>query len=203
MAVAAIVLAAGDGRRVGRPKAWLTVHDRSFLEHVVDSALAAGISTIVGVVDPHQLEAREVLERLARRPRFSWTRGRAPERGPIDSLVAGLDALATPHDVLVWPVDHVGVAEETVRAIVNAGQERRNVAVVPQWNDRGGHPVWLPASWCASLRELPMAGTLRDVLRARIAQVDRLVVEDAWVTRDVDTLDELEAVRRAMAERSR
>src|SRR5262249_16679755 len=103
--VAAIILAAGAGARLGGvAKAALRLPDgRSVVESRLASARAAGASPVVVVAQPHGA----AVTALAGDARVVWNP--APERGMIGSLNAGI-AAAGPIDVaLCWPVDHARV----------------------------------------------------------------------------------------------
>lgn len=196
MSCAAVVLAAGAGRRLGTvAKALLRCADgRTFLQAVRDVAMHGGVSEIVVVVGPpHDAEVRGEAARLA----LSVIQNASPERGMASSVALGFaHALAhfTARIALLWPVDHPFVRPDTVQDIIARTTEQ--TIVTPVLDLRGGHPagfgrsLWPELARCASAPE-----GARSVIRAYAAacpdRVIRLPVTDLGVRTDVDTLGQL------------
>jgi molybdenum cofactor cytidylyltransferase len=193
--IAAVVLAAGRGERLGgRSKAALLLGDgRSFVAAVVDAARAAGVAKLIVVAAaPHEAVTRAAA-RAAGVGAGDVVTNAAPERGMASSFACGVAALADgAYDaVLCWPVDHPFVRVATVAALV--ARATPGSIVVPECGGRGGHPTLFGASFlpaCLAAAEAPDG--LRTVLRANAARVVRLGCDDPGVVRDVDTLDDFE-----------
>lgn len=90
MRAAGIVLAGGGSRRMGRDKARLDWHGRPLVVHVVAVLQAAGLAPIVVV-----RAAERPLPSLP--PEVVVAVDAAPDRGPLEGLLAGLESL--PDDV--------------------------------------------------------------------------------------------------------
>jgi molybdenum cofactor cytidylyltransferase len=176
MTVAAVVLAAGAGRRLGgRNKALLVRADgRTFLDAVVAGARAVASRVVVVVAEPHGAAVCAAVD-----AELVWNP--TPERGMVSSIACGLAALGDADAALVWPVDTPEVAPATVAAVVAAGA--REAIVIPTYRGRGGHPTLFGAElWPA----LATAGSAREVIAAAPQRVVRLPVDDPGVRRDVD-----------------
>src|SRR5262249_10914146 len=99
--IAGIVLAAGRSRRMGTPKAFLTLRDITFLERAVWALRDGGCGEVVVVAGPaDDATAREVAgaaERLGARAAVN------PETGSeqIESLRAGLRGLGAAAEAAV------------------------------------------------------------------------------------------------------
>lgn len=83
-----LVLAGGDSRRMGRPKAWLEVGDTFLLRHVADNLASAFSEVMVSFAEPEQLE-----QPVPYRVVFD----RKHSAGPLAGIEAGL--LAAHNDV--------------------------------------------------------------------------------------------------------
>ena len=195
----ALILAAGDSKRMGRPKALLEVDRRSAIRRCVELAHACGCERVVALVAP-EIDARTRAEFDARAEICSvhGVPDDRRERGPIGSLAYGLSKL--PHEaraLLIWPVDHPFVAESTIRALLEAVRDPANAArvVVPLYERRRGHPIAVPAQLVEALREhAGLAGpTLRDFVREH--ELLEVEVGDAFVRANADTPEEFEALR--------
>lgn len=189
--IAAVVLAAGAGRRLGTvAKALLPIGDRTFLGAIAEAGRAAGVSEWLVVVGaPHAAATGAEAGRLG----LAAVENPAPERGMASSIACGFAAAAerfAAEAAFLWPVDCPRVAPDTLRAL--AARADRDGAVVPVWQARGGHPpligraLWPELAACAELDE-----GARSVLRRDPERVARVAVGDPGVVADVDTPDDL------------
>jgi molybdenum cofactor cytidylyltransferase len=161
MRIVALILAGGEGRRMGGPKALLRIGEESFLAHVA-RALARPAVTVVAVLgyaaDQVRSEAglpEDVV--VAVNPR--------PQDGMLSSLLAGLDAAERlgADAVLIHPVDHPLVAPSTVDAVL-AGLQTGAPIVVPSYEGRRGHPTGFGRSAFSALRAADPGRGARAVL---------------------------------------
>ena len=144
--VAAIVLAAGSSRRMGRPKQLLPLAGRPLLQHVLDAAAGAAVAETVLVLG-HEAEAIRRAVRLAANARVVVNAAYAG--GQSTSLACGLGAAG--EDVVAAVVllgDQPQVTSALVDAVVAAFRRGTAAAVRPVWRDpsgaaRPGHPVVL------------------------------------------------------------
>lgn len=194
-AVAAIVLAAGASRRMGRPKPLLPWHDVTLLEYELEVLRAAGIERVAVV-----LGARADLVRRTLGPAHPFVFNPRWGSGRATSLARGAWALraATPAAILVQNVDQP-TTPEVVRCLVEALRSSGADAVQPAYRDaggveHGGHPVLLAGALLPALLDATEATEgLRGVLDGR--RVERVTIEDPTVSLDLDTPEAYEAAR--------
>jgi CTP:molybdopterin cytidylyltransferase MocA len=189
---AAIVLAAGEGRRMGGPKALLVVDGRPLIHAHVQRLREARCNNIV-VVTRHATAAA-IGDMPGARVVCADTHSMAA------SLSIGLQDLAPCVDrvVLVAPVDTLPVRCSTLRALLTAAAAEGTLVATPQHRGRSGHPIALRERLLRGFRE-GYTGTLRDVVRGAGAQRCKLEVDDAAVLVDLDTPADLAAHRRGLA----
>ncbi len=196
MRVAAIVLAAGAGRRMGGPKALARLHGETFV--------AAALSRF----DRRDVAARVVVlgaeaERVARDggvpPGVSVLLNPRWSEGMLTSVWAGLDAAESLQvdAILLHPVDNPMVAEATLTAVLEALGAGATIAV-PSHGGRRGHPAGFARAAWPALRSAPLEGGARSVL-ALFEDSVVLVPAGPDCLADIDTpeaLEALEALRR-------
>jgi len=165
MEIVAVVLAAGEGRRMGRrPKALLSVDGVSFLARCVSRLRRLGISAVVAVLG-HEA-ARVAAE--AGLPATGAARLVVNDRhqeGMLGSVQLGLaeaERLGA-EAVLLHPVDHPLVEPSTVDAVVAALVSGARIAI-PAYRNRRGPPGGFAASCWPGIRDAPADRGARSVL---------------------------------------
>ena len=182
--VAGLVLAAGEGRRYGGPKALVRVDGRLLVERSVALAGAGGCTPVLAVLGAAAAQVRASAELgdaiLVDNPRWATGMG--------SSLRAGLTALADTGAVaaLVLLVDMPGVSAEAVRRVVALAAP--DALVMAGYGERRGHPVLLGRAHWAGIAALA-AGDVgaRPYLRAHAAQVRVVPCGDVADDTDLDT----------------
>lgn len=181
---AAVVLAAGLGRRFGGTKQLVELGDRPLVSHAVATALDADVPEVV-VVLGH--EAERIRRALPDDPRVRTVVNPDPGQGLATSLRQGVAALAADVDRLVVLLgDQPGVDPALVRRVLDAvdGHE----AARTRYRDGVGHPVAFARSVFGRLQDLGGDVGARDLL-------DRIATCDVEVDRprppDVDTPGDL------------
>lgn len=181
--VAGLVLAAGEGRRFGGPKALATVDGVRLVDLAVGVLRSAELPVyVVSGAAPLNLPEATVVEN------DKWRTGMG------SSLRAGLAALPKPTDAaLVIPVDQPGLTSATVRRVLAAaGPRPRQALVVATYRGRPGHPVLLGRDHWAPAAELAVGDTgARAYLSAHAEQVTSVDCEDLSDGDDVDRPEDL------------
>jgi CTP:molybdopterin cytidylyltransferase MocA len=192
MRLVAIVLAAGEGRRMGGPKALLPLGDGTFLSGACRLFARPGIARVVAVVGA---EAERVLASGGVPPEATCAVNERWREGMLTSVWVGLDAAEalSADAVLVHPVDNPFVAPETIDAVVAAMEEGAPIAV-PSHGGRRGHPAGFARSCWPELRAAPLDGGARTVLAALPDRVVHVPARDDCLV-DVDTPGDLQAAR--------
>lgn len=166
-----IVLAAGEGRRMGRAKARLELDGTTLVDlHVARLHEVGATEVLVVVREAIRSQARVLV---------------AETRSQAESLAIATAALATTDAVLVTPVDLLPPEPATYRALLAALRDGCD-AVTPTFGGKGGHPVVLRPAVLAPFREKEPP-PLKLVLDALGPRRLRLRVDDARVLGDFDT----------------
>jgi len=163
-ALAAIILSAGESRRMGRPKALLACQGTTFLGHLLRSTAHPAIGfrrVVLGA-------AADEIQRAA---------GLAPEivvvnkdwpKGQLSSIQAGLRSLpeGKTDGVLLCPVDHPLISPHLVDQLIKTFRGKNAPVVLPTWEGKRGHPVIFAASLYPELMAAPDAEGARAVVHA-------------------------------------
>jgi molybdenum cofactor cytidylyltransferase len=182
--VAAIVLAAGRSRRMGAFKPLLPFGNSTVIDTSIANLRAGGATDIVVVVG-HQADA--IKEHLAN---VTFVLNNDPDSEMSVSIGLGIKALAeNTGAVLISPVDHPAVTADVTRALIQRWREGAKL-IVPEYQQRGGHPVLVDLKFRKELEHLPAAGGLRSFFETNKENVVRLAVECPYIACDMDTWDD-------------
>ena len=195
--LAAIILAAGDSRRMGTPKALLPDPDgRPFVARLVRSFSAAGIDEIVVVTGVMHAAIVDAIATDTPPARPLCVRNPDPSRGQLSSLWAGLEAAirSDTEGVLVTPVDIPMIRTTTIRHVVDAWVRTHAPIVRPVVGARHGHPVLFDRVTFDALREAPLTEGARVVVHANADHIVNVAVDDDGCLVDIDTPADYEAV---------
>jgi molybdenum cofactor cytidylyltransferase len=183
--IAGIILAAGESRRMGSPKALLRYREHSFLDTLI-ALLGERCDEVIVVLGAGAERVRAAATLPAR---FVVNEGWAS--GMTGSLQCGLRAIATEAEgVLFTLVDHPAVSPVTLDALV-AGP--RPPLRVPRYQGKRGHPIWFRRELVGEFLALPEDGVARDVVYAHRDEIDFLDLNDPGIVADID---DAEAYRR-------
>ena len=184
--VAAILLAAGQSKRMGAFKPLLPFGNTTVIECCLDYLQQGGVQTIV-VVLGHR--ADEVCQQLnTRRVIFALNPDPNSEMGA--SIAAGIRALpASSAATLIALVDHPAVPPEVVSTLIENWKQGSRL-IIPTWHGRGGHPVLVDLNFKQELLNLDASGGLRTLFDAHQNNVKRIPVDSPYIARDMDTWDD-------------
>jgi CTP:molybdopterin cytidylyltransferase MocA len=193
MRVVAIVLAAGEGRRMGGPKALLPVGEGTFLSHACRLLARPGVASVVAVLGA---EAERVRALAGIPPGPTVVVNERWREGMLTSVWAGLEAAEGlgAEAVLLHPVDNPFVEPATIDAVLAALAGSAEIAV-PSHGGRRGHPSAFARRVWPALRAAPLAGGARTVLASEAHLVVHVPCGPDCLV-DVDTPGDLEAATR-------
>jgi CTP:molybdopterin cytidylyltransferase MocA len=177
--VAGLLLAAGAGRRYGRPKALVEYEGERLVDRAVGTLRAGGMDPVVVVLGA----AADAVRAAARLEGCTVVENPDWDTGMGSSLRAGLAALAATDApaAVVLLVDTPGITAEAVRRV--AGRAGADALAAAGYGDRWGHPVLLGRDHWAGVAELAVGDTgARSYLRRHPVRV----VPCADVADDID-----------------
>lgn len=210
-----MLLAAGESRRMGRPKALLEWGGRPLIAHQVEMLFQAGVDDLAVVLGPNPTALKSALD--GRLPADQSSRLQLVENpcfreGKIKSLKIGLDAV----------LRRDGPQSEGFVALLNVDQPRRSATIarvlgahaegvhrqgalftVPTCQGRGGHPIVIDLRLAREFLELEEDSMGLRVLRDRHwDNVLRPELGLAEILLDVNTPEEYQTAQGGLASQS-
>jgi molybdenum cofactor cytidylyltransferase len=178
VSVAGVILAAGESRRMGSPKALLRYREESFLDTLI-GLFSARCNPVIVVLGAHAGQIRDGAKRAA-----TFVVNAGYQSGQTSSMQCGLRALPPDAEgVLFTLVDHPAVNSATLDLLLAAP---RPLVRVPRYRDQRGHPIWFARELVPEFLALPPDGAAREIVRAHVADTQFIDVDDSGVRADID-----------------
>lgn len=187
--VAAIILAAGGSARFGSPKQLAPWGDQTFIERVVDVALASQARPVVVVLGAEIEQSRAA---VGDRPvdvviNEDWAAGQST------SMQAGLAALP-PHasSALFLLVDLPAVTPGVIDALIQRHRHTLAPLVWPEFAGKRGNPVLFDRTLFPELKQVSGDTGGKPVLMAHQDRAERVPVDNQGVLQDFDRPEDLD-----------
>jgi len=180
--ISAIVLAAGTSTRFGATKQLLELNGKPLVQHVVDTAVVAGVDEVVVVLgyDADAVRAALVVPPIGRvvgNPRY--------EEGQSTSIEAGLAACDPESEgAVVLMADQPGVAPEHLAELIERFSEERRPITRLRYRDGPGPALLAQEIW-SEVSGLTGDVGARELIAGRPERVHEVPV-DADAPPDVD-----------------
>jgi molybdenum cofactor cytidylyltransferase len=198
--IGAVILAAGQSRRMGRNKLLLPYGTATVLETVVTEVTACPAVSDVVVVTGHEPDRIAAL--LAPYPVRCVFNPAYTRAEMLVSLQTGLRSLASDvQAALIIPGDHPRLRRDIIQRVIDAHQP--GALVIPSYQMKRGHPLLIDRAWWDELLALPETASLRDFIRAHEDHIRYVVVDTDSVLQDMDTPDEYQRLITAEAQSTR
>jgi molybdenum cofactor cytidylyltransferase len=202
---AAIILAAGESRRMGQPKQLLPFDGKTMLECVIDAFRSPRVDEIIVVLGhkAEQIEAKLVGQAprgsgvhaatgsasrdIKVAPTFRTVRNPHYQQGMFTSVQAGLRALPKQATlVMVALCDQPRLRRETVEKLIGEFEKKQHKILIPIYEGRQGHPLLFRSGYAKEILALNESMTLKHFLAAHAGDIARLPVADEGVLIDID-----------------
>lgn len=197
--IAAIILSGGASRRMGQPKAMLTLEGETFVGRIARVVREAGAAPVVVVTGVHHDSIAPALD-----DGVQVVRNADPDADQLSSLRTGLRLLAADERIdgaLVALVDHPLIDVEVVRALCATAQSSGAPVVRPVCDGRHGHPVVFSRETFDLILHGDLPDGAKGVLRAFAARQVLAPTSDRGVLIDVDTPEIYEMLLQERRER--
>lgn len=182
--ITAIILAAGQSKRMGRPKMLLPWGGVTVLENVIATFKAAKVDDILVVTGGNREQVEALVEGSARTVfNPDYAKGEM-----LSSVQAGLAGLKPETEaVLIGLGDQPQVRERSVQLVMEGYRNSGASIVVPSYQMRRGHP-WLVASdhW-GEILTMRSPASLREFLNSHADQIHYVDINNDSILQDLDT----------------
>jgi len=180
----AIILSAGESKRMGQPKPLLRFDDKTFLEHIISVLQFSNVDRITVVLGADA----EIIEKSVDLSGTHLLLNKDYKKGQLSSLLTAINNLLEETEaVLVCLVDHPFITAEIVNQIVKTFKERKSPIIVPVYQKKRGHPALFSKSLFKELLEAPEDKGARYVVYSNEEKVFELETSEKGILIGINT----------------
>lgn len=188
MNISAIILAAGQSKRMGQPKMLLPWGNTTVLGKVIETIQNAGVEDILVVTGGARIE----VEKIAAQYKVRVSHNENFENGEmLESIQLGIrEQITQSKGVLICLGDQPQVKERSVRIVCEMFLTQKSSIVVPSYQMRRGHP-WLVASelW-GEILQMHAPESMRGFLNKHADEIFYIEHDSPDILQDLDTPDD-------------
>jgi len=182
--IGCIVLAAGESKRMGKPKLLLPLGQGTILEQTIDNFLNSRVNEVIVVVGDR---AEEMINLIASRPVIVAVNP-AYRNGMSTSIVTGLSLLNDETQaVMIALADQPFVDTQTINHLIEAFSADNKGIAIPVYRGRRGHPVIFATKYKEALLRLKGDTGGRQIIARHPDDVLEVAVNCKGITIDIDT----------------
>ena len=189
--IAPVILAAGDSRRMGYPKALLPLGEEFFLTRILR------ISQEVGFVRPRLILGRDaelIIARIGDYPTDVIVNP-DPDRGQLSSIQMGVSSLSEKFEaVMLWPVDQPAISVELIRGLTELFIANDCLITVPFCDGKRGHPAIFHRTLFHEFINAPMEKGAKGIISRYESETCFLFTEELAAFTDIDTPSDYQAL---------
>lgn len=192
--IAAVLLAAGESRRMGDFKQLLRLGDRTFIEHCVDNLLASRIDQVIVVTGHREAEVRRA---IANRP-VDIVHNAEYKSGMATSIKSGVRFASEKADAcIISLVDQPRIDSPVMDCLIQAYKDgasdrSRSLIVIPTYGDKTGHPILVDLVLREEILAMDSESGLRQVVLAHSGAIKRVPVSSMSILEDCDIPEDYE-----------
>src|ERR1700690_3133653 len=190
--LAAAILAAGESRRMGSPKALAFIHGKTFVQHLLDATCHPRIGLTRIVLGANAENIRPLLNVA---PEWIVINGQW-ENGQLSSIQAAIRSLPQggTEGLLLCPVDHPLISPNLVNSLITEFDSAKRRIVLPTFRGRRGHPVLFHSELFDELLSASPDKGARQVVWAHETDIAEVSTEEEGV---IVNLNDLESLKKA------
>lgn len=179
-----VILAAGESRRMGYPKALLPLGSGTFLSRILETIDTLKIHPPLIVLGAH---AHFIKARIAD-PSLTVLENPVYALGQFSSMKLAVRNLPSGTEAcLIWPVDHPAVSPDLIRRMIKLFRQSSPSLVLPEHGGSYGHPALFGKVLFAEILDAPVEGSPKAIVSRHRENTRVVHGDEAGTVMDIDT----------------
>ncbi len=184
--ISAILLAAGESKRMGKPKQLMPFGQSTIVKQAIDNLLGSTVDEVIVVVG-HMAE--EVIKAVAARP-VKLAINPDYHQGMSTSIIAGLSLVDSHAQAVTLALgDQPLINKQTINRLVKEFYNHDKGIAIPTYKGRRGHPIIFAIKYKEKLLELKGDIGGRQIIKEHPDDILEVAVNCEGICIDFDTMN--------------
>jgi molybdenum cofactor cytidylyltransferase len=183
----AVILAAGESKRMARPKLLLPLTGKTIIEKVVIESISSKVDNTLLVLGAYH---EKIIEKMINFP-VSTVVNSQFSQGMLSSVQLGFRSLPQgTRAAVVLLGDQPSVSRTVIDGVIRAYKKSQKGIVLPTYKKERGHPVLIDLKFRGEIEKLAPDVGLRGVVYSHPEDICEVPVDDPGILKDIDTLED-------------
>ncbi len=189
----AIILAAGESKRMGKPKLLLPFGEKTIIETVLNNAIQSETDGVLVVLGSNSEKIAEKIKnfsvKISVNPNF--------REGMLSSIQWGFETL--PKDTraaLIMLGDQPLIPSSVINKIIHAYKETKKGIILPVYEKRRGHPILIDMKYRDEVKRLNPDTGLRALVHNHTEDILEIDVDAPGILKDIDTVEDYKEINK-------
>jgi len=183
----AVILAAGESKRMGYPKMLLPFHDSTMIECVIASVTKSNVNKILIVLGAE----KDTLTQLADKLLIEYCLNENYKEGMLSSVQCGFKNLPSACKAsFVFQGDQPLITFNTIDTLINAYKSSGRGIIIPVYKNKRGHPILIDMKYRSEIDKLSHTKGLRSLSYKFSYDVLEVETDESGILRDFDTFEQ-------------
>ena len=186
--ISAIILAAGESRRMGTLKPLITINGKTFLKHIVDQLVDAHIEHIQIVLG----YKADHIQKSVQLDNVEFVKNEHYSYGQFSSLQTAIRHLDKRCEaVIVCLGDQPQIKSKWIKKLIGHYKKSDAYIYIPCFKEKRGHPILYTRDLFEEIMSMPPTQTARDLTKKHNKKIKYIDIDDENILFDADTPDDL------------
>ena len=182
--ISAILLGAGESKRMGANKLLLPWGKKTVLTHCADTLLQSIVKEVIVVL----ADRTKVIENQLRGRKIKVVMNPQYRKGMSTSIRKGIRAIdPNSHGILIALGDMPFLGSRTINSLIRTFSQGKGTIIVPSFRGRIGHPVIFHRRYKKELLQLKEDVGGKSIIERHPEEVRLVQIRSEGVVKDIDT----------------
>jgi len=188
--ISAILLAAGESKRMGKPKQLMPFGQNTVVEQVIDNLLSSVVNEVIVVVG---YRAEEVIKSIVSKP-VKIAINPNYQQGMSTSIIAGLNLVDSRAQAVMLALgDQPLINSRTINRLIEEFYNHDKGIAIPTYQGGRGHPIIFAIKYKEKLLELKGDIGGRQIVKDHPDDILEVAVDAESIITDIDTISDYQS----------